>query len=672
MSIKIKDEPTEIKELKYKKLMNELIQYLNAATEAYDKGAPLITDEEWDDYYFQLVKTEEEAGFTLPNSPTQIIHYKTVSQLEKKKHNHPMLSLAKTKDIDEAVGAMQEKEYCMMLKLDGLTCSLHYLNGRLISAETRGDGIIGEDITHNAVVIKSIPKAISYKEELVIDGEMICTDSDFEIFKNEYKNSRNFASGSIRLLDNRECAKRKLTFVAWDVIKGFEEEPCKNSFMSKLGWLDQLGFYIVPYVKSQSVFFNPQEEIDYLKNKANQFGYPIDGIVFKIDDVEYGKSLGQTSHHFNNAIAYKFYDETYETKLKYIQWTMGRTGVLTPVAVFEPIEIDGAIVERASLHNVSVMKEIMGVCYAGQKIEVFKANQIIPQIKSAEKYDYGTIIAHGGVTVDGFSGDLLCPVCGGGTAIERSESGTENLICLNENCEGKLVNKLDHFFGKKGLDIKGLSKATFEKLIDWGWVTSPQDVFLLGEKKLEWINKPGFGVASVTRILNAIESGSKCNLSSVISAAGIPLIGTTVSKSLAAIFGSYQDFRDAIDNNFDFTELDGFGWEMHKAISSFNFTEMDNIVNNYLQIEDTTKEQTAQSLQNLVFVITGKLKTFKNRDELKAAIEAHGGKVTGSVSGKTNYLINNDTESTSSKNKTAKQLGVQIISEMDFRKLFDI
>ena len=672
MSIKIKDEPTEIKELKYKKLMNELIQYLNAATEAYDKGAPLITDEEWDDYYFQLVKTEEEAGFTLPNSPTQIIHYKTVSQLEKKEHNHPMLSLAKTKDIDEAINAMQEKEYCMMLKLDGLTCSLHYLNGRLISAETRGDGIIGEDITHNAMVIKSIPKAISYKEELVIDGEMICTDSDFEIFKNEYKNSRNFASGSIRLLDNRECAKRKLTFVAWDVIKGFEEEPCKNSFMSKLGWLDQLGFYIVPYVKSQSVFFNPQEEIDYLKNKANQFGYPIDGIVFKIDDVEYGKSLGQTSHHFNNAIAYKFYDETYETRLKYIQWTMGRTGVLTPVAVFEPIEIDGATVERASLHNVSVMKEIMGVCYAGQKIEVFKANQIIPQIKSAEKYDYGTIIAHGGVTVDGFSGDLLCPVCGGGTAIERSESGTENLICLNENCEGKLINKLDHFFGKKGLDVKGLSKATFEKLIDWGWVTSPQDVFLLGEKKLEWINKPGFGVASVTRILNAIESGSKCSLSSAISAAGIPLIGTTVSKSLASIFGSYQDFRDAIDNNFDFSELDGFGYEMHKAILTFDFSEMDYIVNNYLQIEDTTKEETVQSLQNLVFVITGKLKTFKNRDELKAAIEAHGGKVTGSVSGKTSYLINNDTESTSSKNKTAKQLGVKIISEMDFRKLFDI
>ena len=634
--------------------MEELINILNQATAEYDKGTPLMY-------------LEQETGTYLKHSPTQYVIYDTVNELNKVEHNHPMLSLAKTKEVDEAVAAMHNKDYLMMLKLDGLTCSIRYVDGRLVSAETRGNGEVGEDITHNAMVIRTIPKRIAYTGELILDGEMICTYEDFEPFSEEYKNPRNFASGSIRLLNSETCRHRNLTFVVWEVIKGLED---LETLHEKLLNVRELGFRVVPFRLNNDQ--STKERIEELQDAAEYRGYPIDGIVFKIDDVEYGKSLGQTSHHFNNAIAYKFYDETYETRLKYIDWTMGRTGVLTPVAVFEPIEMDGAIVERASLHNVSVMKEIMGVCYAGQKIEVFKANQIIPQIKSAVKYDYGTIIAHGGITVDGFSGDLLCPVCGGGTAIERSESGTENLICLNENCEGKLVNKLDHFFGKKGLDVKGLSKATFEKLIDWGWVTSPQDVFLLGEKKLEWINKPGFGVASVTRILNAIESGSKCNLSSVISAAGIPLIGTTVSKSLAAIFGSYQDFRDAIDNNFDFTELDGFGWEMHKAISSFNFTEMDNIVNNYLQIEDTTKEQTVQSLQNLVFVITGKLKTFKNRDELKAAIEAHGGKVTGSVSGKTNYLINNDTESTSSKNKTAKQLGVQIISEMDFRKLFDI
>ena len=649
------------------KRMEELITILNQATAEYDKGTPLMSDKEWDDLYFELVYLEQETGTYLKHSPTQYVIYDTVNELNKVEHNHPMLSLAKTKEVDEAVAAMHNKDYLMMLKLDGLTCSIRYVDGKLVSAETRGNGEVGEDITHNAMVIKTIPKRIAYTGELILDGEMICTYEDFEPFSEEYKNPRNFASGSIRLLNSETCRHRNLTFVVWEVIKGLED---LETLHEKLLNVRELGFRVVPFRLNNDQ--STKERIEELQDAAEYRGYPIDGIVFKIDDVEYGKSLGQTSHHFNNAIAYKFYDETYETRLKYISWTMGRTGVLTPVAVFEPIEIDGATVERASLHNVSVMKEIMGVCYAGQKIEVYKANQIIPQIKSAEKYDYGTIIAHGGVTVDGFSGDLLCPVCGGGTAIERSESGTENLICLNENCEGKLVNRLDHFFGKKGLDVKGLSKATFEKLIDWGWVTCPQDVFLLGEKKLEWINRPGFGLASVTKILNAIESGSKCTLPAVISAAGIPLIGTTVSKSLAAIFGSYQDFRDAIDNNFDFTELDGFGWEMHKAISSFNFTEIDNIVNNYLQIEDTTKEQTPQSLQNLVFVITGKLKTFKNRDELKAEIEAHGGKVTGSVSGKTNYLINNDTESTSSKNKTAKQLGVQIISEMDFRKLFDI
>ena len=648
--------------------MEELITILNKATAEYDKGTPLMSDKEWDDLYFELVELEKAEGIVRSDSPTQVVPYEVVNELTKVKHNHPMLSLAKTKEVDEAVAAMHGQDYLMMLKLDGLTCSIKYVDGKLVSAETRGNGEIGEDITHNAMVIPSIPNRIPYKGELVLDGEMLCKYDDFEDFAKEYKNPRNFASGSIRLLDSKECAKRKLTFVVWEVIKGFEEE---EKLHAKLLQARDLGFTVVPFrINAEAPVAELIEELKIIADKKRSL--PIDGIVFKIDDIEYGKSLGQTSHHFNNAIAYKFYDETYETRLKYIQWTMGRTGVLTPVAVFEPIEIDGAIVERASLHNVSVMREIMGDCYAGQKIEVFKANQIIPQIKSAIKMDYGTIVAHGGVTVDGFSGTLLCPVCGGGTAIEKSESGTENLICLNENCEGKLINKLDHFFGKKGLDVKGLSKATFEKLIDWGWVTSPQDVFLLGEKKLEWINKPGFGVASVTRILNAIESGRKCSLRAAISAAGIPLIGTTVSKSLAAIFGSYQDFRDAVDNKFDFSELDGFGYEMNKAILSFDFTEMDYIVNNYLQIEDATKEETAQSMQNLIFVITGKLKGYKNRDELKAVIEAHGGKVTGSVSGKTNYLINNDVNSTSSKNKTAQQLGVKIISEEDLKKLFDI
>lgn len=647
--------------------MEELITILNKATAEYDKGTPLMSDKEWDDLYFELVELEKKEGIVRSDSPTQNISYTVVNELKKVTHNHPMLSLAKTKEVDEAVAAMHGQDYLMMLKLDGLTCSIKYIDGKLVSAETRGNGEIGEDITHNAMVIPSIPNRIPYKGELILDGEMICKYDDFEDFANEYKNPRNFASGSIRLLDSKECANRKLTFVVWEVIKGFEEE---EKLHAKLLQVRHLGFTVVPFrINAEAPVEELIEELKIIADKKRSL--PIDGIVFKIDDVKYGKSLGQTSHHFNNAIAYKFYDETYETRLRYISWTMGRTGVLTPVAVFEPIEIDGATVERASLHNVSVMKEIMGDCYAGQKIEVYKANQIIPQIKSAVKYDYGTIIANGGVTVDGFSGDLLCPVCGGGTAVERSESGILNLICLNDNCEGKLINKLDHFFGKKGLDVKGLSKATFEKLIDWGWVSSPRDVFTLAEKRMEWINKPGFGVASVQRILDAIEAGRSCTLRAAISAIGIPLIGTTVSKSLAEIFGSYQDFRDAIDDKFDFTELAGFGYEMHKAISTFDFTEMDYIVNNYLQIETTAKEEKSQSMQGLVFVVTGKLKHYKNRDELKAAIEARGGKVTGSVSSKTNYLINNDNNSTSAKNKSAKQLGVQIITEEEMQKLFD-
>lgn len=649
--------------------MEELITILNRATAEYDKGTPLMSDKEWDDLYFELVELEKTEGIVRSDSPTQVVPYEVVNELTKVKHNHPMLSLAKTKEVDEAVAAMHGQDYLLMLKLDGLTCSIKYVDGKLVSAETRGNGEIGEDITHNAMVIPSIPNRIPYKGELVLDGEMLCKYDDFEDFAEEYKNPRNFASGSIRLLDSKECSKRKLTFVVWEVIKGFEEE---EKLHAKLLQVRDLGFTVVPFrINAEAPVTELIEELKVIADKKRSL--PIDGIVFKIDDIEYGKSLGQTSHHFNNAIAYKFYDETYETRLIAIQWTMGRTGVLTPVARFEPIEIDGATVERASLHNVSVMREIMGdCCYAGQKIEVYKANQIIPQIKSAVKYSYADVIRAGGVSVDGFSGDIYCPVCGGCTSLVESDSGTINLVCENENCEGKLINKLDHFFGKKGLDVKGLSKGTFEKLIDWEWVSSPRDIFELHTRRNEWINKPGFGTASVDRILNAIESGRTCTLRAAISAAGIPRIGTTVSKSLASIFGSYQDFRDAVDNKFDFSELEGFGYEMNKAILSFDFTENDYIVNNYLQIEDTTKEETTQSMQNLTFVITGKLKGYKNRDELKAAIEAHGGKVTGSVSGKTNYLINNDVNSTSSKNKTAQQLGVKIISEEDLKKLFDI
>lgn len=638
-----------------------LVSWLNAATVAYDKGKPMISDKEWDDLYFKLQKLEQETGFIMPLSPTQSIHFETVSQLNKVKHNHPMLSLDKTKDEKEIKSFLGDKPAIVMAKMDGLTCSLRYINGELISAETRGNGEIGEDILHNAKVISSIPKQIGYKDELIVDGEIICTYDDFEEFKYDYKNPRNFAAGSIRLLDSQECKKRNLTFVAWEVIKGFEQE---KYFLNKLVQLEHIGFIIVPWRLADS-----PEDIDYLKLECETLGYPIDGLVYKFNDIEYGKSLGSTNHHARNAISFKFYDEEVTTRLRYIDWTMGRQGFLTPVAVFDPVEIDGTIVERASLHNVSVMKETLGECaYVGENLSVIKSNQIIPQITEAgPKYTYGEVISKGGVSAN--DNPEVCPICGQPVEI-RQDGIAENLYCTNPQCSGKLINVLDHFSGKKGIDVKGLSKMTIEKLIDWGWVDNFKDIICLKDHRTEWITKPGFGVASVDKILKSIEEAiNGVELWRVIAAAGIPLIGTTASKDLAKQFETYDAFRSAVDNNYDFTSLPNFGESMHYALHHYDYTNIDDAVAAGIVISDVTAAANSSSLEGKVFTVTGKLKAFKNRDELKAKIESLGGKVTGSVSSKTSYLINNDKNSTSSKNNTAKQLGIPVISEEDFLAL---
>jgi DNA ligase (NAD+) len=397
-------------------------------------------------------------------------------------------------------------------------------------------------------------------------------------------------------------------------------------------------------------------------------GLPIDGIVFKFDDIEYGKSLGKTAHHFNNAIAYKFYDETYTTYIKYIEWTMGRTGVLTPVAVFEPIEIDGSTIERASLHNVSILKE-MKLRYQGQKIDVFKANQIIPQIAKVHEYTEET------ASIVGMEIPDICPVCGGVAEVQLSDGGIENLICTNPQCKGKLINRLDHFCSKKGLDIKGLSKATLEKLIDWDYVNDLDDLFNLEMVRDNWMKKPGFGEKSVNKIISSIFTVSQnVSLESVIAAIGIPLIGRTVSKDLAKRFKTYDNFRKHINEGFDFTQIDGYGPEMNKALLTFDYGELDFLVGSYMKFAEIQEEQITtenNSLEGKVIVITGKLKQYKNRDALKAAIEAHGGKVSGSVTKNTSYLVNNDVTSTTAKNKTAKELGIPIITEEELIKIFD-
>lgn len=355
------------------------IAQLNMWTKAYDEGHPMVSDEEWDNHYFALQALENKSGIYLACSPTQNVQYQVKSELTKVKHNHPMLSLDKTKDkntlLNYFAGIDPSKDVIAMLKMDGLTCSLRYVDGKLVSAETRGNGEIGEDILHNAMVIPSIPKKISIKEEIIIDGEIICTYDNFKPFSVEYKNPRNFAAGSIRLLDAKECAARDLTFVAWYVVKGLT-----NYLMNNFERLDKLGFTVVPWCSS----FDWDAE-EFLVNKAKELGYPIDGLVGRFNDREFSESLGATGHHAKAAYAYKFYDEEYETELIDIEWTMGRTGVLTPVAVFKPLDIDGTVIERASLHNVSVMKDLLGDPYVGQKVWVAKMNMIIPQIIRAEK-----------------------------------------------------------------------------------------------------------------------------------------------------------------------------------------------------------------------------------------------------------------------------------------------
>ena len=525
------------------------------------------------------------------------------------------------KDIQEINEFLQAQPFVAMFKMDGLTCSLTYEHGELIKAETRGNGVVGEDIWHNAKVVKNIPLEIPYEGRLVVDGEIICRKDDFIPFQKEYKNPRNFASGSIRLLSSEECKKRNLSFVAWEMIEGY---PDIKEFWQRLEQLYNIGFTIVPMVCDRQWVDEALEVIQEQFKKEHAI-YPIDGYVFKFNDIEYGKKQGQTEHHLKNAIALKEYDETYDTRLKYIDWTMGRTGVLTPIAVFDPIEINETVVERASLHNVSIMRELLGDCaYVGEPLKVAKMNMIIPQvIEAGPKYDYGYVIAHGGVSAN----DVIekCPICGKSVSYKASNDGIINVYCENPNCNGKLVNTLDHFFGKKGLNIKGLSKATFEKFVDWGWVNSTIDVFFICNHKEELAEKPGFGVKSMLKILMAIENGKNTTLDAFISAAGIPLIGQAAAKDLANYFKTYEAFRKAVDNNwFSFCELPNFGIEMNNSLISFDYTEMDRI-SKILTFKEvvTNKNQKNKTLMGKTIVITGKLITVKNRNEFKKIIEEY-------------------------------------------------
>ena len=637
--------------------MKKLIDELNHASELYyNFGTSSMSDTEYDLKLNQLRCLEELSGTIYSNSPTNKVGYIVLNNLEKINIvDKPMLSLDKVHSDEEIKSFAKGKEIVGMIKCDGLSIRLKYNNGKLVSANTRGNGYIGGNITEHIKHFLNVPLTIDFENEYIIDGEAIIKTLDFEAINknNKFKNPRNTAAGALNLLDMKEVAQRKLSFIAWDVIEGVYPK----TFLEKLKQAEALGFEVVYHSTLDS-----NEEII---NKAKQLGIPYDGVVWKFNDIAYGDSLGKTDHHFLNAVAWKPKDEEYETWLKDIEWTIGRTGVLTPTAIFDPVDIEGATVERASLHNISIMKELLGTPYIGQRVGVYRAHMINPQIASG-----GT--AESSADMDGLRLEVptACPICGAPTE-QVTDNDSTVLFCTGAQCPGKLITRLDYFAGKQGLDIKSLSRATFEKLIDWGWIEEVNDIYSLKDHRAEWEQKPGFGKASVTKVLDAIENSKVCKLESFICALGIPMVGKTLSKEIVKYFKSYEDFRDAAKSGWDFTVMDKVAYEKASSIWNYDFTLADKLAqcmtNIFVEEQETTEKQT---LEGFKIAITGTLKLYPNRAKLVETIEKHGGKVVGSVTKNTSILINNNPNSSSAKNVEATRLGVPILTEQEFCNLY--
>lgn len=625
-------------------LRNKIEEAKNAY---YNTDSPIMSDFEYD-------KLIEEYGGELSVGAPVLDSIKKVYIVDK-----PMLSLDKVHSIEEIKSFKRDKVLIASVKCDGLSVRLVYENGELVSANTRGDGYIGGDITEHAHYIKGIPLIIPKSGHVVIDGEVIIFKRDFD--SERFKNQRNAAAGALALLNMNEVKSRNLSFIMWDIIS--IDDSNILTYLDKIIAAKNYDFNVVPFyiIRSEE---DIEEALEVCQKRAEERGIPCDGVVFKYDDIDYGASLGATAHHFRDAIAWKPSIKEYETEVKDIEWTMGRTGQLTPVLIYNDIDIDGSTCNRASLHNITVMTRLMGGAFPGQRVFIYKANEIIPQVSHVQTNNPRMIPT--------IKIPTSCPYCGGDVEI-RKDNDSEILYCINPNCNGKLINRLDHFCNKKGLDIKGLSKITLEKLINYGWLNNIEDIFKLEEYKTEWANKPGFGTVSVNKILNAIEGSKKSPTAKFICAIGIPLIGKVASEALAKKFGDYKTFREAINNNSqELYEIAGIGEIMIQTLLNYDFTEADSIFDKYIEeMRPVVFVSVSKKLEGKTFVITGKLKTFKNRNEIKSAIENEGGKVTDSVSSKTNYLINNDVESTSSKNLKAKQLNIPIITEEDFLELIN-
>ena len=644
-----------------KKRQKELTEKLNAASRAYYQEArEILSNYEYDALYDELAALEKETGTVLAGSPTAHVGYEVLSELPKERHESPMLSLDKTKDRDALAAWIGEHRTLLSWKLDGLTIVLTYRNGGLFKAVTRGNGEVGEVITNNARVFKNVPLRIPFQGELVLRGEAVIGYHEFERINEEipeadakYKNPRNLCSGSVRQLNNEITAKRNVHFFAFALVRA-EGMDFENSREKQFLWLKEQGFDVVEYKVVTGATLS--ENMDWFAEHIEKNEYPSDGLVALYDDIAYGESLGRTAKFPRNSMAFKWADEIRETTLKEIEWSPSRTGLINPVANFEPVELEGTTVSRASVHNISIMRGLeLGV---GDTIEVYKANMIIPQIAENKTRSGVRNIPE------------VCPVCGGVTEI-RKTNDVESLYCTNPECQAKKIKSFTLFVSRDALNIEGLSEASLEKFIGRGFIHEFADIFKLSAHKAEIVEMEGFGEKSYENLMTGIERARTTTLARVIYSLGIPNIGLSGAKLICRQFEDEVEQVLAADEEA-LAAIDGIGAVIAGSfVEYFRDAEKRERFEHLLSRLTLVKEEVSgeQDLKGKVFVVTGSLTHFANRNELKDQIEKRGGKVTGSVTGKTDYLINNDTTSSSSKNKKAKELGIPIISEEDFLKL---
>ena len=643
--------------------IKELVEILNKAAKSYYVDAvEIMPNIEYDKLYDELVKPEKKTNVVLSNSPTQNVGYETASELPKKAHESPMLSLDKTKSVTELEDWLGDNEALLSWKMDGLTIVLTYRGGELVEAVTRGNGIIGEVITNNAKNFQNVPLKIEYKGELILRGEAVIKYSDFKRINEsisdadaKYKNPRNLCSGSVRQLNPAVTRERKVYFNVFNVVKA-DDIDFENSKAKQFEWAKNEGFDVVEYKFTNRASL--ANDIAEFESRIADNDIPSDGLVLLLDDIALGERLGSTAKFPRNAMAFKWSDERQTTKLKYIEWSPSRTGLINPVAVFEPVELEGTTVSRASLHNVSIFEELMlGV---GDEISVYKANMIIPQV-------YENLTKSNTEKVP-----KICPACGKDTTIKK-DNESKVLLCINPDCQVKHIKQYALMASRDALNIDGLSESTLEKFLSKGFIKSDSDLFHLDKFKDEIINMDGFGKRSYEKLISALDEAKNTTVSRFLYSLGISGIGSANAKMIAKYFDNDID-RIISASKDDLLEIEGIGEVIANSIVDF-FKSEKNIENveSLRKILKFEKEESGggDKLSGKVCVITGSLQHFSNRNELKELIEKNGGKVSGSVSSKTNYLINNDTASNSSKNKKAKELGVEIISEEDFLKLLE-